>query len=71
MGGGGHLPPAIRNPKEHGDWREMSAEDQRANEEVMDGSLRVFSRFTVNGVRLWIITEAERSSTTILLPKEY
>lgn len=60
----------------YGDWREMSPEDQRSNEEaVMDGSLRVFSRYTVpvagKEVKLWIITEADRSSTTILLPREY
>lgn len=55
-----------------GDWREMSHEDQRANEEaVLNGGLRVFSRYTVGEVKLWIITEADRSSTTILLPREY
>jgi hypothetical protein len=59
-----------------GDWRGMTAEDQRSNEEaVMQGGLRVFSSYMVRvgdaEVKVWVITEADRSSTTILLPREY
>lgn len=55
-----------------GDWSEMDPEDQQANElAVRDGS-RVFSRYTLpGGERIWIITEADRASTTVLLPSEY
>jgi len=53
------------------DWSEMPADDQQANRlAVLDGS-RILGSYTVEGVRLWIITEADRSATTILLPEEY
>ncbi len=51
---------------------ELSNEDYRENLFSVDKSLRIFSAFkTARGVKLWIITEANRSSTTILLPSEY
>jgi hypothetical protein len=55
-----------------GDWSEMAEEDQQANQlAVADGS-RVFSAYHLStGVKLWIITEADRSATTLLLPDEY
>jgi len=55
-----------------GDWSEMVEEDQRANHEAVLEGGRVFSSFRLaNGVKVWIITEADRSYTTILLPEEY
>jgi hypothetical protein len=55
-----------------GDWLEMSADDQRSNLEAIERGSRVFSRYTLaNQAIIWIITEADRSSTTILLPDEY
>ncbi|MGH7169713.1 MAG: hypothetical protein ACRELG_05485 [Gemmataceae bacterium] len=60
-----------------GDWGEVDAEDGRLNDEsVRDGS-RILSAYrTLQGEKLWIITEAEgddgrRASTCILLPDEY
>lgn len=55
-----------------GDWTEMEEPDQAANRlAVRDGS-RVFSAYRLStGVKVWVITEADRSSTTMLLPKEY
>lgn len=54
-----------------GDWSEMSEDDQEANRHgVLEGS-RVFSAYSVCGVKVWIITEADRSATTFLLPDEY
>lgn len=51
---------------------ELSAEDYKENLFSVDKPLRIFSAFkTTQGVKLWIITEADRSSTTILLPSEY
>jgi hypothetical protein len=51
---------------------ELSAEDYRENLFSVDKQLRIFSAFkTAQGVKLWVITEADRSSTTILLPSEY
>ena len=55
-----------------GDWSEMEPEDQQENRYSVDKRLRIFSAYQLNsGVRIWIITEADRSVTTILLPEEY
>jgi hypothetical protein len=51
---------------------ELSDEDHRENLFSVSRPLRIFSAFkTALGVRLWVITEADRSATTILLPSEY
>lgn len=55
-----------------GDWGEMSQDDMAANDlAVKDGGERVFSSYHVGGTKVWIITEADRSATTVLLPSEY
>lgn len=58
-----------------GDWGDLSDDDKRANDEaVKDGDLRIFSSYnhpaSPDG-KIWIITEADRSSTTLLFPSEY
>ena len=51
---------------------ELSNDDQRENEFSVTKRLRIFSAFkTSAGAKVWIITEADRSATTILLPEEY
>lgn len=51
---------------------ELCDEDHRENLFSVDKSLRIFSAFkTVRNEKLWVITEADRSATTILLPSEY
>jgi hypothetical protein len=51
---------------------ELSNEDHRENLFSVDKRLRIFSAYkTANGVKLWVITEADRSATTALLPSEY
>ena len=55
-----------------GDWGEVCEEDVRENEFSLKHGLRIFSAYeTQNAVRFWIITEADRLSTTVLLPSEY
>ena len=55
-----------------GDWGDVDQHDKRANDEAIKHELRLFSAYhTTNGVKLWVITEADRSLTTILLPDEY
>ncbi len=54
-----------------GDWSEMDADDQQSNREAITEGSRIFSAYTVQGTKFWVITEADRSSTTILLPLEY
>jgi hypothetical protein len=54
-----------------GDWGELCAFDRRQNEIALRDGYRVLSSYDVLAGRLWIITEADRSVTTILLPEEY
>jgi hypothetical protein len=54
-----------------GDWGDVPTEDSRENELSVREGFRVLSSYEVAGERLWIITEADRSSTCILLPEEY
>jgi hypothetical protein len=55
-----------------GDWGEVPEEDRQENEYAVTHGFRLVSAYTLRtGVRIWIITEADRSATTILLPSEY
>ena len=55
-----------------GDWGELTEEDRAANADALEHDLRILSAYqTKMGERLWVITEADRSVTTILLPEEY
>ena len=55
----------------HGDFGSICAEDARSNLDAITHGLRVFSAYDIGKTRLWIITEADRSVTTLLLPSEY
>jgi hypothetical protein len=54
-----------------GDWGELCAFDQRQNRIALRHSRRVLSSYAVGERRIWVITEADRSITTILLHEEY
>jgi hypothetical protein len=55
-----------------GDWGDVCPEDARENELSLTHNLRFLSSYTTEaGVKFWIITEADRSATTVLLPEEY
>lgn len=55
-----------------GDWGELDAEDRQQNRQALAKGLRLLSAYrTRDETRLWIITEADRSVTTLLLPEEY
>ena len=55
-----------------GDWGDLSEEDRNENEFSLAHGFRLLSTYTLkNGDKLWIISEADRSSTTLLLPNEY
>ena len=55
-----------------GDWGEVNEEDQKLNDEALIHGDRLLSAYrTLRGVALWVITEADRSSTVALLPQEY
>ena len=56
----------------HGDWGEVDQEDWEANEVALEERMRILSAFrTSTGNKFWIITEHDRSLTTILLPSDY
>jgi hypothetical protein len=55
-----------------GDWGDLCAEDRRANDAALKHGDRLFSSYRItDDLKLWIITEWDRSVTTLLLPDEY
>lgn len=55
-----------------GDWGDVVEEDWQANDQALQNGERLISVYhTLSGIKFWIITEADRSATTILLPREY
>ncbi len=55
-----------------GDWGEICEEDKKENDLSVEQGFRILSAYTLTtGVRIWVITEADRSATTFLLPEEY
>ena len=55
-----------------GDWGELCAEDKLANDRAVMEGTRILSAYrAANGTTFWIITEADRSVTTCLLPEDY
>lgn len=67
-----HVPPEFLLRHVHGDWGELCAEDQRENERALRGGGRLLSSYQTRlEDKLWVITEWDRSATTLLLPAEY
>lgn len=58
-----------------GDWGDLCEEDQEANRQAVKHGGRVFSSYVIGSgmctQKCWLITEADRSSSTLLLPEEY
>ena len=54
-----------------GQWGDVPPEDAQENDFSVQNGLRVLSSYQMAGERVWIITEADRSSTTLLFPSEY
>jgi hypothetical protein len=79
-----HMTPGVRDgipPSElltalrrhaNGDWGDIDAEDRGLNEQSLKDGSRLLSVYHAKDkTRFWIITEADRSMTTVLLPEEY
>ncbi len=64
-------PVTLLSRHQRGDWGELDEDDKKENDLSVKEGLRVFSAYVFDTVKLWVITEADRSSTTILLPEEY
>lgn len=55
-----------------GDWGQVCQDDRDANQAALQNGTRLLSAYEVpNGQRLWVLTEADRSVTTLLLPSDY
>ena len=54
-----------------GDWGDLDSADVAANVHAVQHDLRIFSSYVVGSAKVWVITEADRSSTCLLLPDEY
>ena len=56
----------------NGDWGDLDEHDRKENEFSLKNGFRILSSYTLtSGEKIWIITEADRSSTCLLLPSEY
>jgi len=55
-----------------GDWGDVDEHDRQANDRALTDGTRLLSAYVLpNGERMWVITEADRSATTLLLPADY
>ena len=68
----GHVPREFLDRHQQGDWGDLEEFDRRENERSLLDECRLLSAYRLrDGTKLWIITEADRSATTLLLPEEY
>ncbi|HEU5432513.1 MAG TPA: hypothetical protein VFU81_12670, partial [Thermomicrobiales bacterium] len=66
------LPAEFLLRHHHGDWGELDPEDRRENERALRLGGRLLSAYRTRlDAKLWIITEGDRSATTLLRPEEY
>ena len=66
------LPAEFLDRHVNGDWGEVPDADKRENELAVEQGLRILSAYTTSaGDKLWILTEADRSATILMLPEEY
>lgn len=54
-----------------GDWGDLCPEDAMANDEALHHGSRLLSAYGEGEYRFWLITESDRSVTTVLLPEDY
>lgn len=68
----GQSPSPFLNRHLSGDWGDLDEEDRHTNDEAVNNGTRVLSAYRLkDGTQIWVITEADRSSTCLLLPEEY
>jgi hypothetical protein len=68
----GETPAELLTRHQGGDWGVVPEEDKNLNDKALDEGLRVLSAYNLRtGVKVWVITEWDRSATTLLLPGEY
>lgn len=67
MSCGGINPALLLDLYRRDDWSDLSASDKAANVAAVKDGTRIFSSYKVGGGKVWVITEADRSSTCVLL----
>jgi hypothetical protein len=68
----GVAPMALLKRHAAGDWGDVPADDAKANQDALKFGCRLLSAYRIAGnATIWIITEADRSVTTLLLPSDY
>jgi hypothetical protein len=68
----GQSPADLLDRHRQGDWGEVEGDDWTRQDDALEDGTRILSAYrTKANVRIWIITEADRSSTCLLLPDEY
>ena len=68
----GQTPTEFLSRHISGDWGEVDSEDRQTNEDALIHGERLMSVYQTNkGIKIWIITEADRAVSTPLLPEEY
>jgi hypothetical protein len=68
----GDTPDTFLSRHASGDWGELCDEDKSANEVAIQDNERIMSVYSLaDGEKIWVITESDRSVTTVLLPDEY
>ena len=68
---GEDLLPTLLERHQSGDWGDVPPDDARENEFSVRHGFRIISSYRVSGEKLLVITERDRSATTLLLPSEY
>jgi hypothetical protein len=72
LGEAGQTPAEFLRRHQRGDWGDLDPHDVQENERALRVGTRLFSAYTLaSDQRLWVITEWDRSYTTLLLPSEY
>jgi len=72
LGEAGQSPMQFITRHLQGDWGDCDEHDRQANEDALLNGDRLFSVYrTAKGMKIWVISEADRSITTVLLPEEY
>lgn len=68
-----HLISMISLVRRHlrGDWGDLCDDDKKANDQALLHGSRILSAYVFTQGKVWIITECDRSATTVLLPSEY
>lgn len=64
-------PTSLLARHHQGDWGELCPDDAESNRQALEHGSRIFSSYEIGALKVWVITEADRSATTVLLPEDY